>query len=502
MRKGSRARMHGVVAACGGLLIGTATLVAQSDHKYRAPVIPDDAYIRMPLTAADKIYADIDGTHVKDLVKEVVNISYRSRDAGDVMWGRIPGTQSETWTNDWVEAKFRALGLRDIHRQAFDLPPQWFPVAYDFSVVAGGSAPRKFATIRPATGSGSTPAAGLELDAVWVGLGSAADFVGRDVRGKAVVILNEIGEAAGSQTAAWMGASKRAEEKGAAALVLVYGNTANMTAWGPMGGGVKLPGFTMGYEDGFELREMLGAEPVKIRMKSETKLVPNLKSTSVWGTLPGATDDDIIVMAHQDAYFDGALDNASGVAAMITLAEHYAKVPQAQRRRAIRFVGTAGHHAGSPNSRWLHDHRETALAKTALMINLEHISVTDAYVYRDAKQRANAFSALRYYINGSRRLNDIVFGTLRTFGIASFPDWQDGAGEMMWAKTDAPSMQLLRSPDDKHSDQDTIDWVPAAGLEAMTRAHAKIIDQVNKVDRAELLPVKPKTTSSGAPDNR
>jgi len=63
-------------------------------------------------------------------------------------------------------------------------------------------------------------------------------------------------------------------------------------------------------------------------------------------------------------------------------------------------------------------------------------------------------------------------------------------------------MQILRSPDDKHSDQDTIDWVPAAGLEAVTRAHAKVIDQVNKIDRAELLPVKPKTTSSGAAENR
>lgn len=493
-------RMPIVAATLGCLLcLGGASLVGQEFHKYRAPVYPEDAYIRMPLPASEKAYAGIDGMHIKELTREVIAISYRSRDAGDVMWGRIAGTKSETWTNEWADAKFRGLGLQDIRRQPFDLPPQWFPVSFDFSVVTAGAAPRKFATGRPATGSASTPPGGLEVDAVWVGLGSAADFIGRDVRGKAAVILNEIGEAAGSQTAAWMGASKRAQDNGAAAIVLIYGNTGNMTAWGPMGAGVTLPGFAIGYEDGLALRELIGTgKPVKLRLRSEVKRVSGLKSTSVWGTLPGATDENIIVMAHQDAYFDGALDNASGLAVMVALAEHFAKVPQAQRRRSILFVATAGHHAGSPNSLWLHEHRDTALAKTALMINCEHVSATEAYVFRDAKQRANTFSPLRYYINGSSRLSDIMFGALRTFGVASFPDWQDGAGEMGHAKLDAPSLQVLRSPDDKHSDQDTIEWVPAAGLEAVTRAYAKIIDQVNKLERKQLLPETKTTSRSGA----
>jgi hypothetical protein len=64
-------------------------------------------------------------------------------------------------------------------------------------------------------------------------------------------------------------------------------------------------------------------------------------------------------------------------------------------------------------------------------------------------------------------------------------------------KLDAPSLQILRSPDDKHSDQDTIDWVPAVGLEAMTRAYAKIVDQVNTLDRKQLVPEAATTTRSG-----
>jgi hypothetical protein len=127
------------------VVLGMVPVAGQAPSKYRAPVYPEDAYIRMPLPDAERGYADIDGLHVKQWVKDIVGISHRSRDAGHVMWGRIPGTASETWTNEWVEAKFRDLGLQEIRRQAFDIPPQWTPISWEFSVVAGGVA-RKFET--------------------------------------------------------------------------------------------------------------------------------------------------------------------------------------------------------------------------------------------------------------------------------------------------------------------------------------------------------------------
>ena len=63
--------------------------------------------------------------------------------------------------------------------------------------------------------------------------------------------------------------------------------------------------------------------------------------------LPGATDENILVMAHTDAFFEGALDNASGIAMMLEIAGHYAAIPQAQRRRTITFLTTPDHHHGS-----------------------------------------------------------------------------------------------------------------------------------------------------------
>ena len=40
---------------------------------------------------------------------------------------------------------------------------------------------------------------------------------------------------------------------------------------------------------------------------------------------------------------------------------------------------------------------------------------------------------------------------------------------MMAIDRDAPSVQLIRAPDHKHTDGDVADLVPAAGLEAVAR---------------------------------
>src|SRR5207248_8211949 len=99
---------------------------------------------------------------------------------------------------------FRKSGL-DVRVQDFDLPPQWMPQSWDVSA-ASGAKTVKLATAQPGNRQPSTPAGGLDLDAVWVGLGNAADFAGRDVRGKAVVIYSVPMPGVWSNTAATNGA--------------------------------------------------------------------------------------------------------------------------------------------------------------------------------------------------------------------------------------------------------------------------------------------------------
>src|SRR5262249_34955024 len=132
---------------------------------------------------------------------------------------------------------------------------------------------------------------------------------------------------------------KRAEQNGAAAVfevIALPGNMRNVL----YPARVNIPVFALGMDDGYAVRDLIGSgKPPRLHIRLNVRQVPDMKSALVWGTLPGTTDETVYVMAHRDGWFDAATDNASGVATMIGLAEHFAKVPRERRRRTIVFVG-------------------------------------------------------------------------------------------------------------------------------------------------------------------
>ena len=60
------------------------------------------------------------------------------------------------------------------------------------------------------------------------------------------------------------------------------------------------------------------------------------------------------------------------------------------------------------------------------------------------------------------------------------------SGDMGVVCRDAPSVQVIESPAFYHSDHDSPRFVPAEGLEAMTRAFSRVIDEVNRLELGEL----------------
>ena len=456
--------------------------------------VRDDAMIHAPLPASEAKYADLDGRQMKDVLKDFVAISRRNRDAGEVFWGRNVGTSGHAEAQEWVDARFRKAGLQNVHRESFDLRPQWVASkGWEVSFASGGRT-YTFESARPAYGMPSTPAGGLTLDLVWAGTGTAADFAGRDVKGKAVLIQDILTPGVLNRWINNEGAVQRAIDRGAAAVGIVYGVADNFALWEGTRTG---PGFNVGFEDGKVLRELLGkGAPVTVTVKIASEMRPGLKTASVLGTLPGASDEEIIVMAHIDAYFDGAIDNGSGVAVMMGLVEHFAKVPQAQRRRAIRFMGSAGHHGG-PGASWLHERRDTELAKTALMINLEHVAAVRTKYWGSRLRMTTAVSPMRWWVYGSRSLLDAALTSFSRFNVGLTADMDPNAsGEMGAVARDVPSIQVITSPEPKHTEQDGIEWVPANGLEQVARAYARIIDEVNKLDRRQLSTSSSSTNSA------
>jgi peptidase M28-like protein len=448
--------------------------------------LPDEEYLRWPLPPSEQAYAGLSGRRIKQYIEEITAISRRSRDDGNQYWGRITGTPYDKMTTDWIAAQFRRLGLEDVRIQEFtDLPPQWFPTSWEARIDAGNrSIPLK--TAFPIYHS--APIAPATLEPVWAGLGLPADFIGRDVRGKAVIVYGIPTPGGRSDSALTNGAVRRAEEAGAAALFIVLGIPGNVMNQ-PTGGAAdpaKMPVLMLGNDDGTTVRELIeqGQHPT-LHVRLNVELRTGLKTASVWGVLPGATDENIAIMAHTDSFFEGAMDNASGIGTLLELAQHYAAVPQAERRRTMTFFTSSAHHSPSGENaglRWIHNNMQAMFAKTALIVNCEHTSQVQTYLVGNSFVASNTVSARRWFVGGSDALKAIVARSFKTFGVAIYsrPEARPG-GELGVVFTDAPSVHIIDHAI-YHTDLDTPALVPEPGLEAAVRAFAKIIDQVNRLD--------------------
>jgi len=492
-----------VVAAIAAVAIAASVSAIQAPATPSSAAIPkssplagpsehfDDAFLEWPLAQADRAYGTINGRQLHRLVEEQAAIARRYRDQGHPkFWGRIIGTSADAESAEWLAGKFRALGLSDVRIQPLPLDPQWFPQQWSVTVSGGGKT-IALDTAQPDYRAAALPAGGIDVEAVYGGLGSDADLAGKDVKGKAVFTYTMLGMHD-------EGAVKRADERGAAMMFeadMVPGNMryqaypSNTTA----------PAFTVGSDDGLAARNLIGSlgpgQTARVKATLDVQMVPNLKTALVWGTLPGATDETIYIVAHRDGWFDASGDNAGGVAAMIGLAEYYAKIPQAERRRRMVFIGLDGHHNTGPGSAvggvWLNqpENKARLFAKTALAINCEHPSTLQTYVRPryiggDVLHWSNMYSAQQWYAGGPSRpeLTAIALAAFREFGVPLLaePNPRPPAGDLGRLYRFTPGVATSEFFHYFHTDRETPETVPWTGLQATTRAYAKIVDEVNK----------------------
>jgi hypothetical protein len=362
--------------------------------------------------------------------------------------------------------------------------PLWYPTAWSASFTAAGKT-MALKSAFPITESPGTKAAGITAPVIWVGLGTAADFLGRDVAGKAVMIYSIATPGGRDHSADWSGAIRRANDAGAAAILVEMGFPGNAQSEPEGAVGTAAPTVTITPDDANLIRDQLDqGHEVSFHLELATEEREGLRTANVWGTLPGASDEQILIMAHTDAFFEGAMDNASGIAMMLDIARHYAAVPQAQRPRTLVFLTTADHHHGSSGIRAVRDTYDWS--KVALIVNAEHPSQTLLYSLDAGLMTANEVSARRWYVGGSDALRALVRRTFREFGVATYHKSEvSPGGELSQIHMKAPSFHIIDHVI-YHTTLDTADLVPAWGLEDATRAFLKIIDNVNKMTKPEI----------------
>lgn len=448
----------------------------------------------------DKSYDSIDANKLHRYVEELAAISDRYRDAGNQWWGRIDGMASGTESQNWVKEKFKEMG---VPTETVTIPdPQDLPKSWEISVSGNGNTLKlessdpiiDFPRFAP------SPKGDEELDTVWVSLGQPADFLGKDVRGKAVFIYSIPTPSALIQSAMWMESVGRAEKAGAAAVIIDVAIPGNMHYVSHMVGGrvrdIKIPIFTIGDQDGHNVEELYAAAKgagVKTHLRWDVEHYPDSKVDIVIGKLPGITDENIVLLAHVDGYFEGAIDDGAGTAAMLGTAEYFAKMPKEKRRRTMYFISMPDHHGEDRGGTWLHENFKSIFAKTAVITNSEHVAVTDAVWDRrwgsndqPTLTPTNSSYPSWWGVYGSNRLAKIVVHDLATFGMPTQLAGSGAEGELTKVQFDAPSFYVDNKGIFFHCDADTPDKVPASTLKNAVQAFAKIYDDVNKLELKDL----------------
>jgi hypothetical protein len=471
--------------------------------------VPAQPLIWQTPANVDKSYDEIDGNRLRTYVDQLAAISLKYKDEGNQWWGRIPGMSSGTETQNWAKEKFREIG---VPIETVTIPdPQDLPKSWEVSVTAG-SKTIKLASSNPIIDFPRyMPSAqgDEELDTVWVGLGQASDFIGRDVRGKAVFIYSIPTPSILVQSAQWMQPVARAQRAGAKAIIIDIAIPGNMRYVTHMEGTLrqfKVPVFTIGDQDGHSVEEMnamANGVGVKTHLRWDVEHYPDLKEDIVIGKLQGMTDENIVMVAHTDGYFQGAIDDGAGAAALLGTAEYFAKVPKEQRRRTMYFVALPDHHGGDYGGAWLHKNFQSIFAKTAVLTNAEHVAVTNPVWDRPwgtniepTLVATNSGAPSWWGVYGSDRLAHIVVDDYALFGVPTQIAGGGSAGQLTQVQFDAPSFYLHNKGVYYHCDEDTPGKVPESVLKNAVQAFAKIFNDVNKLDLKELQP--PASSKPGA----
>ena len=127
----------------------------------------------------------------------------------------------------------------------------------------------------------------------------------------------------------------------------------------------------------------------KINLKSEVKRVqaPNVVGI-LTGRDPKLRDEYVVYSAHWDhlgvgapdktgdTIYNGAVDNASGVASVLAIAEALSKLPSAERpRRSSLFLFPTAEEQGLLGAEWYSKHPLVPVEKTAADVNLDSMNV-------------------------------------------------------------------------------------------------------------------------------
>jgi hypothetical protein len=448
-------------------------------------------------------------------LETIVGFSHESRTTREVgtgqLWGRITGLPSGRKAVEWTVDQFRRAGIADVRVQPIAQDAKstlWLPLSWKVTLIGDpafgpGTSDLVLESAMPLAPS-SIPNGRLAAPLVYVGHASPAVLANIDVKGKIAVQLVIPQAHMVFERDPVVPRAQDLMKRGAVAVINVVRQPGNELArdFSNCGG----PCFNIGGRDGhflegvFERAAQTGAlGRLRAELALTEELRGNLSGINGIAVIPGRrTGEAILIDAHADAWFDGAGDNADGLAVMVALARHFAKASNAPQRTLV-FIASAGHHTPGINGPRAFVQANPDLAKqTVLVLNIEHVAQRNfspsravaADGYREAIADAGEAPIVAGVSNRSPLVDNLFDQGVLRYGVNFVSDrsaMQSGETGGFGA-LDVARLTVMQAPPLYHTTGEGLDVISTPGLERIARFFAFFVKQVDTADRSAINP--------------
>ncbi|HEY1912773.1 MAG TPA: M28 family peptidase [Vicinamibacterales bacterium] len=467
-------------------------------------------FVMPPTEAASP---ELTGAAIRKDLDAVVAFATESRTNREVgsgqLWGRISGLPSSIKTVEYVASQWRAAGITDVKVQPIAQEPNatfWFPLSWEVRLLGDTAFGPDSGDVVLTSAMPVTPsmiASGrMEAPLVYVGDGSPAVLEHVDVKGKIAVqlvvpqghMLFERGTVADH--------SRELLRHGAAGvfnLVRLPGNELSHD-YSNCGN----PCFNFGGHDGAFIENVLNRAAAqhqqvwaRISLTAENKT--HLTAENAVATIPGTNPNEILIIdSHVDSWFDGAGDNAGGVAVMIALSRHFAK-PENKPGRTVVFIASAGHHSPGLNGLTNFNRANPDLVKQAVLgMNIEHVAqrnfslarTTASDGYRQSIADSGEAPAYGGVSNASPYLDSLMQQGVLRYGVNFVSEKSTvGSGETGGLMgINGAKVTIIQAPPLYHTTGEVLDVISTPGLERMARFLSYFITDVGKAPLKQINP--------------
>lgn len=246
---------------------------------------------------------------------------------------RVAGSDNGSRAGDYIAQEFTRAGFQ-VERQEFTFEA-WRDRGTSVQVVS--PEPRQL----QALAIQYSPAGVIEGEIVPVrGNGVESDFAAADARGRIALVIRG--------TIPFSDKAMNAARAGAIALIIYNNAPGGFT--GTLRNRVNIPTIAISGNDARQLFDFLSRGIVKVKISSDTA-IEQKSGHNIIGTMPGETQEKIILGGHYDSVQagPGANDNGSGTAVLLELARALA---QEKHKSTLVIIGFDGEEFGLFGSRY------------------------------------------------------------------------------------------------------------------------------------------------------